>query len=134
MMTGANADHAMIFFGIVLGLGIMIAMIFMALNKKSTFTVRIASLGALALMIITTIICIIILSHAGEVVPVDESVVYIGPPVTPVKKESGDGAIILVCIIFMVVLFITIFVLAMREHRKHSPKAAAQDKKFSDFS
>jgi predicted neutral ceramidase superfamily lipid hydrolase len=121
-MTGANASNAMIFFGICLGVAIMIAMVVMAISKKSTFQVRIASLIALALMIISVIICVIIFINTGKVVPVDESIVYVGPPIEVPKEEGNGSIVVLVLIIFLLVFLAVVVALAMREHRRQDIK------------
>jgi predicted neutral ceramidase superfamily lipid hydrolase len=122
MMTGANASHAMIFFGVCLGVAIMIAMVVMAISKKSTFQVRIASLIALALMILTVIICVTVYFNAGKVVPVDESVVYVGPPLPPPKADGSGSVVVLILAIFLLVFLGVVVILALREHRRHLPK------------
>ena len=93
----------------------------MALDKKSNFQTRLVSLGALALMILTVIICFIIVLTDNRV-PVDESVLIVGAPVE-VKKEGDNNLLALMfTIIFFIALFAVIFFLAMKEHRKSGGK------------
>ena len=93
------------------------AMAYLALDKKSNFKTRVAALGALALMILTVIICLIIILTDNRVA-VDESVLIVGEPVQ-VKDESGSNLLtLLFSIIFLLALFVTIAVLALREHKK----------------
>jgi Ca2+/Na+ antiporter len=110
----------MIFIGILLGLAIMAGISYMAIDKKSTFPTRIASLIALALMIITVIICVVKIS-SGPVVQVDWSQYVVGEPVE-VKKEGDNSVVIIVTLVFLLVLFAVIVYLSIKEQRKHTPK------------
>jgi uncharacterized membrane protein len=124
----------MIFIGILLGLAIMAGISYMAIDKKSTFPVRIACLVALALMIIAVVICVVKIS-SGRVVEVDWSVYKVGDPVE--VKEGGDNSIgIIITLVFLLVLFAVIVYLAMKEQRKHKPKkpkASEIDAPIDDF-
>jgi len=114
----------MTFVGVLIAILIMGATVYMALDKKSTFQIRLVSLGSLALMLITIIICLSI-ALTDHRVPIDESVLIVGAP-PPVKEEnSGSMLILIVSIIFMLILFAVIFFLAMKEHRKSDKKPAA---------
>ena len=112
---------SMVFAGVLIAVIIMGAVIFMALTKKSDFHTRLVSLGALALMILTLIICLVIVLTDNRV-PVDESILIVGAP--PEVKDEGDNNLLslLVSIFFLLILFVIIFFLAMREHRKNSAK------------
>ena len=107
----------MIFLGVILGIAIMGAVSYLALDKKSNFHTRIAALGALAVMILTVIICLIIILTDNRV-PIDPSTLIVGAPVE--VKDDGDNNIValIFTILFFLTMFVTIFVLAMREHRK----------------
>ncbi len=110
----------MIFFGVFLGLCIMAAMVYMALDKKSNLRIRLASLAALALMIITVIVCVFIV-FTDKTVPVDESVLIVGAP-APVQEEQVGSSVSLVVIVFFLLAFFALIVfLALREHRKQLP-------------
>ena len=90
---------------------------YLALDKKSNFRTRLAALGALALMIITVIICLVIVLTDNKVV-IDESIIIVGAPVE-IKDESNNSLFsLLFSIIFLLGLFAVVFVLAMREHKK----------------
>jgi len=110
----------LIFMGIVFALAIMAAVSYMALNKKSTFIVRMVSLGALAVMIITVIICLIIVFSDPSVV-VDMST-YIVSDTPPEVKKDNNIAGLLFSIIFFLALFVVIAFLALKEHKKSLPK------------
>jgi len=109
-------------FGIIIGLIIMGAVGFMAVDKNSTFPMRLASLGALALMILTLIICIVVVLTDNRV-PVDESVLIVGEPVEVKAEDEGSNMIaIIISILFLLVLFFVIAFLAMREHKRGKEK------------
>ena len=97
-------------------------MIYLALNKKSVFLVRLGSLGALALMIITLIICVIAYVTGGDA-PVDWStyIVTDAPP-EPAKKDTAGTIAIFATTFFFLALFVIILALAMKEHKKSAPK------------
>lgn len=106
----------MIYFGILIGIVILISMIYMALSKQSNLPTRIASLIALAVMIITVIICLFLVLMGGKA-PVDESIVLVATP-PPAPAKSYNFMVLLLLIIFMVSLFAVVFFLSLREHRK----------------
>ena len=107
-------------FGIIIGVVIMGAVSYLALDKKSTIQIRIACIAALALMILTVIICIVVVVTGDKVVPVDPSI-PLPPPMPPEKeKESVNVFNILLPIIFLIALFVGIVVLAMREQKKNA--------------
>ena len=107
----------MIFFGILVGILIMGGIIFLALDKRSNFRTRLAALGALAVMILTIIICLVIVL-TDDKVPVDDSVLIVGAP--PEVKDAGDNNVfsLIFSIFFLLALFAVILFLAMREHKK----------------
>lgn len=114
----------MIFMGILLGIVIMAAVAFMALRKDSTFPVRIASLAALGIMVLTIIICAFLVITGVEE-PVDESVVIVtAVPDTPAKGKTGAGsmAIFMLFLIIFLGLFIVIVFRTLKEHRKGETK------------
>jgi len=110
----------MLFLGVVLGLVIMGAMVYMALNKKSNFQTRLASLGALALMILTVIICLFIIS-TDKTAPLDPSTLIVGEPVIA-EKEDDDLLAVIIGVIFLLAFFTVVVILAMREHKKTKKK------------
>jgi ABC-type Fe3+ transport system permease subunit len=111
----------MTYLGVILGLGILSVTVYMALDKKSNLQTRIACLIAIALMLITVIICVVTVLTDNRV-PVDESVLIVGAPVETKKAGSGNTMVLLLVIIFIVLLFIFITIMAMRENRKNKKK------------
>jgi len=111
----------MVFIGFLVSIIIMGAMVYMAINKKSNFSVRVASLAALAVMILTSIICLFIV-FTDDRVPVDESVVIVGAVQETQKKSSSSVIIPLIFFVFMVAMFIIIIFLSMKDQGKNFPK------------
>jgi len=111
----------MVYLGILLSIAIMAGVISIAFNKKSNFATRVASLIALALMVITIIICLVI-AFTDDKVAVDESVLIVGAPVE-VKKTGRDNLLVLILlIVFLIAFFVVIMVLALKEHRLMNAK------------
>jgi len=115
----------MVYLGVLLGIGIMAAMVFMALDKKSSLPMRIAALIAIALMMITVVICVVIVLTDNRV-PVDPSTLIVGEPVEVKKTGNGNLMAILLLIIFLIGVFVLIAILAMRENKRHIKKDSAQ--------
>jgi len=115
----------MIFVGILIGIVILAAMVYLAVDKKSTLTIRFASLGAIALMFITLVICIIVVL-SDNTVHTDPSVLIVGAP-PEVKEDKNNSFAIIFSIIFVIILFVIIAVIAMREHKKTLPKSGSID-------
>jgi len=104
-------------FLIILGIALLGVMVYFAIDKKSSFHMRLAALGAIALMILTVIICVIVYQSHNKA-PVDWSIMNLDDFDKEPEKEGGAFAIIF-SIIFLLILFVVIAVLAMREHKKH---------------
>jgi cytochrome bd-type quinol oxidase subunit 2 len=113
--------YTMIYFGILIGLIIMAAMTYMALNKRSDFHMRIASLIALAVMIITIIVCLFLVL-TNRKLPQDESVVLVGVVQEVPVTGNNNSMVLLLLAFFLISLFVLIFVLAMRENRRQKSK------------
>ena len=111
----------MVFLGILFGIIIMGVMVYMALDKKSNFHIRIASLVALALMILASIICLFII-FTDDRVPVDESVVIVGAVQETKEKDGSNIVIPVIFFVIMAVLFVVIAFLSMKDLRGNFPK------------
>jgi len=120
-----NRKYSMIFAGIIIGLIILAAMVYMALDKKSSLTIRLASLVAIAIMFITVVICMIIILSDNKV-PVDPSTLIVGAPAEVQEKKNNSVAIIFT-IVLMIALFVFITILAMKEHKNNLPKTSDAD-------
>jgi formate hydrogenlyase subunit 3/multisubunit Na+/H+ antiporter MnhD subunit len=116
----------MIVMGIILGIAIMGAMVFLIFDKKSAPTVRVASLIALGIMVLTVIICIFII-FTDDRVAVDPSVLIVGAPVETKKESDSNIWIILLLILILAGLFAVVAIHTIRENRKNKPKLSNID-------
>jgi len=112
----------MLYIGIPVGLILLAIMIYMALRKESDFRTRIACLIALAVMIISLIVCLFIIFVGGKA-PVDESVLIVAQPVKQEPKGKSSFFIALLFTAFLMGLFIVILIMSMREHRNNNTPA-----------
>jgi len=93
---------------------------YLAISKKSTLKIRIAAIGALALMIVSVIVCMVVYVK-GDTAPKQLFLPDMMPSdMPPPVKDSPVTMIMLV--IFMIALFAVVFVLAMREQRRSEGK------------
>ena len=107
----------MLFGGILVSLILMAVMINLAVSKRSNTQIRIASVVALAVMVLTVIICLFI-AFTDTTVPQDPSRFIVGEP--PETKTDGGNSIALIMLIaFLITVFIMVAILAMKENRKH---------------
>ena len=104
-----------------LGLAIFAGIIFLAISKKSSFKVRIAALGALALMTLSVIIGILISVFNGESGKKVQVLPDAPPPQVPPETGTNSAMPFLV-IVFFVALFLLIIFLSIREQRKVAGK------------
>jgi ABC-type Fe3+ transport system permease subunit len=107
----------MTYLGVIIGLIIMAATIYFAVNKKSNLAVRIACLAALALMMLTIIICLFIIFTDNRV-PIDESVLIVGAPVEIKEEKNNNLWVMILLIIFLIAVFSVIVYLSLKEIRK----------------
>jgi MFS family permease len=99
------------------------SVIYAALSKKSGFRTRIAALIALALMLISVIVCAVLILTGIVAVAGDG----VEPPDLPVEKTVPPGNdlwLLLGFILFLAALFVVVAVLSFREQRRL--KAAAK--------
>jgi len=105
---------------IAIGIATMGSVIYMAISRKSSFKVRIAALSALALMIVTVIICII-LSFKATAVPKQ----FILPDALPSEippVEANSPFPVIIFIIFLIALFVAILIMSLREQKRAEGK------------
>ena len=109
----------MIFFGVILGIVIMGAMVYLAVDKKSTFKMRLASLGAIAVMMISVIISLVVI-FSDTTAPVDYSVLIVGAPPAEAEKDENSIFVIIFTVLFFLILLSVIIFLSMKEHKKQA--------------
>jgi len=117
MITGV----LMIYLGVVIGIALMGGMIFLAFRKKSEFAVRVASLIALGVMMLTIIICLFLV-FTDDRVPVDESVVIVGAAPEIKEVDNSNMMVLFLVVIVLIAVFAMVVIAAMREYRKNKPK------------
>ena len=108
----------MIYLGVIVGLGILGGMVFLALNRKSTGTVRVASIIAIALMLITIIICLAVVLTGRKEVAVDYSNLIVGAPVEVQEVNSGNFIVLVFLILILIALFIFLVIQSKKEYNK----------------
>ena len=113
---------------VIIGFVAMACVIYLAISRKSDFKVRIAALGALALMILTVLVCLFLFfkttSNIQPLILPDMDPSDIPSP----PSRSNDIMTLVMFVIFLVALFVMIFLLAMREQRRADGKEQRPDK------
>ena len=108
---------------IPLGVGFLAGIIYLAVSRRSSRTIKLVALGALAVMVLAVIIC---LFFVFGVIKTGAAREYIPPDVdiSQMPQAAGPNVVALIMfIIFLIVLFILVLVLSMREQQR----AAAKD-------
>ena len=105
----------------ILGAIIMGGVAYLALSKKSEFKVRVAALGALAVMVATVIVCLVLYFKA---VATPKQLVLPGtlPSEMPPQPTSSTPVTMIMMIVFLIALFAVVFFLAMKEQKRVSGK------------
>jgi FtsH-binding integral membrane protein len=109
---------------IPMGLIVLAGIIYLAISKKSSFTVRIASLIALGLMIAAVIVCLFIV-FGMSAAPKGPWLPDAPSPETPPQAGSSSVAMIFF-IVFLIALLLVVILVSMREHRR-AEKARAEE-------
>jgi cytochrome bd-type quinol oxidase subunit 2 len=108
-----------------LGIGIMAGVIFLAISPKSEFKVRIAALGALGLMVVTIIVCVVLYFKAAAT-PKQLILPDMMPSDMPPPANANSGPMIML-IVFLIALFVIIFILALKEQKRVENKEIPPD-------
>jgi amino acid transporter len=93
------------------------AITYTALSKKTGPRTRIAALIALAVMILTVIVCLVLIFGGTALVKTGDPL----PADIPVDKPSAPGNdwwVLLAFIVFLIALFAVVAVLSFREQRR----------------
>ena len=93
----------------------------MAISRKSTFQVRIAALGALALMIVSVIIGIVVFFKA-EATPKQLILPDMMPSDMPPPTSNTDPVTMIMLIVFLIVLFVVTFLLSLKGQKRTEGK------------
>jgi len=120
----------MIFLGVFLGIAIMGSMIYMVMDKKSTPVIRTASLIAIGIMVLTSIICLFLIFTDNKVV-IDESILIVGAPVEIPDESSSNIWIFLLLAVILLALFAIIAIHTITENRKNKQKSSDKMNNYS---
>jgi ABC-type Fe3+ transport system permease subunit len=108
-------------FLIILGVVIFGGVIFLAVSKKSTFKMRFAALGALVLMVLSVIVCMIIYFKSAKtpkfIILPDTLPSDIPPP-----QSEGNVLMLVMFLIFLIALVVAVSVISIREQKKTEGK------------
>ena len=119
------------FFLVVLGIIAFVGVVFMALSRKSSFKMRIAAIGALALMIMTVIVCVILIFTAPEeekVLMLPDMTGYEAPP-----AQSSNIIIMLIAFALLIALFVIVLIMSLREQRRSQESKDTDFRKYRSF-
>jgi ABC-type Fe3+ transport system permease subunit len=108
-------------FLIILGVAILAGVIFLAISKKSTFKIRVAALGALALMVVSVIVCMVVY-FKGEKSPKMRILPDTLPSDIPPPQSETNVAMLVMLFLFMIALFGAVLVVSLREHKRSEGK------------
>ena len=93
--------------------------------------VRIAALGALALMIIAVIVCLVIVFKAESATEV-QLLPDMEPSDIPPQVEGPSSMLLVMLVIFLIALFLMILLMSLREQRQAEGKNGGK-KDLSDW-
>ena len=120
----------MTYLGVVLGLILMAVMVYLALDKKSNFPTRVAALIALAVMILTIVICLFLI-FTDNTVPFDESVLIVGAVAEEVEDNGNNIWVMILVFLILAIVFTIIVFHSMKEHKKHIQNVSQNSIKIS---
>jgi cytochrome bd-type quinol oxidase subunit 2 len=109
------------FFLVLIGLVTLVGIIYLAVAPQSSFKVRVAALGALALMITTVIICLFLFFKSAAT-PKQLLLPDMSPSDLPPLSTKNNIPMMVMLVIFMITLFVMIVILSMREHKRTGGK------------
>ena len=111
---------------ILLGIITLVGVVFLAISRKSSPKIRITALCALALMVLTIIVCLLIIfgviSTGVKPVVLPDAELFDTPP-----APSSNFLPLVMLIIFLVVLFVLVLVLSMREQWRGAEEPVKDD-------
>jgi amino acid transporter len=106
---------------ILLGVVILGGVVYLAISKKSSFKLKIAALGALALMILTVIICLFIIFGGKSAVPTD-LLPDAQPSEAPPPADPPNPAAGIMLVIFLIAVFLLVLIVSLRDRKKQNAK------------
>jgi formate hydrogenlyase subunit 3/multisubunit Na+/H+ antiporter MnhD subunit len=100
------------------GVIILAAVIYLAVSPKSNFRIRIAALIALAVMLISVIVSLILIFGIGPARPEGPFLPFAEAVEQP-PESKGNLLALTGFILFLVALFMLVFFMSLREQRKN---------------
>jgi len=121
------------FFLVLVGIATFGGIVYLAVSPQSNFKIRIAALGALALMITTLIICLVTY-YKSSGTPKQKLLPDMDPSDLPPVSTEHNIPMLIMLVIFLIALFAMIVIVSMREHKKggEKEKLVIKDDSFPD--
>jgi len=121
------------FFLVLVGMATFGGIIYLAVSPQSNFKIRIAALGALALMITTIIICMVTFFKSSAT-PKLKLLPDMDPSDLPPVSTEHNIPMLIMLVIFLIALFTMVAIVSMREYKKSGGKedTGAKDDGFTD--
>ncbi|MDR2716927.1 MAG: hypothetical protein LBB89_02530 [Treponema sp.] len=114
------------FFLILVGIITFVGIVYLAVSSQSSFKIRIAALGALALMITTVIICLIFFFKSAAT-PKQLLLPDMSPSDLPPVSTGHNIPMLIMLVIFLIALFVMVVILSMREQKRTKDKEDKND-------
>jgi len=107
---------------IPLGVVTLIGVVYLAISQKSSLRVRLTALGALALMVITVIICLLlvfgVIKTAATTVQLPPDAELTGAPPVP----GPNVTMMILLIVFLIAVFVLVLVLSLKQRKTEKDK------------
>jgi hypothetical protein len=112
-------------FLVLLGEVIAAGIIFLAISKKSSFKIRIAALGALALMTVSVVVCMFVYFKSAKTPKLIILPDTLPSDIPPPQSESNI-AMLVMSLIFMIALFVAVVIVSLREQKRAEGKGSEE--------
>jgi len=121
------------FFLVLIGLVTLVGIIYLAVSPQSSFKLKITALGALALMIATVIICLIIFFKSAAT-PKQILLPDMSPSDLPPVSTNHNIPMLIMLIIFLIALFVMVVIISVRDQKRIGGKKNGniKDDSFTD--
>jgi len=121
------------FFLVLVGIATFGGIVYLAVSPQSNFKIRVAALGALALMVTTVIICMVTFFKSSGT-PKQMLLPDMDPSDLPPASTEHNLPMAIMLVIFLIALFAMIVIVSMREHKKggEKEKLVIKDDSFPD--
>ena len=115
---------------VILGLAIAGGIIFLAISKKSSFKMRLAALGALVLMSLSIIVCMVIYLKSEKTPKVFILPDALPSDIPPPQSETNILMLVM-SLFFLIALVVAVSVVSMREQKKAEGKKVDESEEAS---